>query len=122
MAIDYAALNALTTEWGANKADLDDRENRLRINYNNVLDRMKRELGQNQTSLSENLADRGMTHSGAAAKSAMEMRETYNRAGAEAAQTQNLDLATVARKRLEADQALNAQRLIMQLPVPEEKK
>ena len=120
MAIDYAALNALTTEWGANKADLDDRENRLRINYNSVLDRMKRELGNNQTSLTENLADRGMTHSGAAAKSNIEMQDTYNRAGAEAAQTQNLDLATIARKRLELDQGLNSQRLVMQLPVPVE--
>ena len=120
MAIDYAALNALTTEWGANKAQLDDNENRLRINYNNVLDRMKRELGTSREGLSENLADRGMTHSGPAVKANIEMQETYNRAGAEAAQKQNLDLATIARKRLEMDQGLNSQRLVMQLPQPVE--
>ena len=97
MAIDYAALNALTSDWGATKADLDDRENRLRINYNNVLGRMKKNLGESQTSLTENLGDRGMVHSGAAVKSNTDMRTTYNTARGEASQKQNLDLATIAR-------------------------
>jgi len=118
MAIDYAALNALTSEWGANKAALDDSENRLRINYNNVLDRMKKQLGTNRTSLAENLADRGMRQSGAAAKSEMDLTTTYNTAAAQAAQKQNIELATIARKRLEQDQAYNTQKLLMMAPTP----
>ena len=118
MAVDYAALNALTSQWGANKAAMDDQENRLRINYNNVLDRMKRELGTNRTTAAEGLADRGIRQSGAAVKTEMDMTEAYNRAGAESAQKQNLDLATIARKRLEADQAYNTQKLLMLAPTP----
>jgi hypothetical protein len=117
VAIDYAALNALTSQWGANKAQLDDSENRLRINYNNVLDRMKRELGTHQTSLGEGLADRGLTHSGPAVKANIDMREAFNRSSAETAQKQNLDLTTIARKRLEEDQAYNTQKLLMMAPV-----
>ena len=118
MAIDYAALNALTQQWGANKAQLDDTENRTRINYNNVLDKMKTELGQHKTSLSENLSDRGILHSGAAVKSGIDMQTAYNTASSQAAQKQELDLATLARKRLEQDQAYNTQKILLQTPAP----
>jgi hypothetical protein len=120
VAIDYAALNALTSDWGAQKAQLDDNENRLRINYNNVLDRMKRNLGESTTSLTENLGDRGMVHSGAAVKANTDMRSTYNRSRGEASEKQNLDLATIARKRLEADKAYNTQKILLQIPPPVE--
>jgi hypothetical protein len=119
MAIDYAALNALTNEWGAQKAQLDDSENRLRINYNNVLDRMKRDLGETNTKVAESSADRGMRHAGATLQGEIDVQQSYNRAGAEAAQKQNLDLASIARKRLEQDQAYNSQKLLMQLPLAE---
>ena len=116
MAIDYAAINALTSEWGANKAQLDENENRKRINYNSVLDRMKRELGDSREASSVNLADRGMTHSGAAAEQQMDLTSAFNRSAAETAQVQNIDLASIARKRLEQDQAYNTQKLLMQVP------
>jgi hypothetical protein len=116
MAIDYAAINALTSEWGANKAALDEQENRKKINYNNVLDRMRRELGTNRTKSMEGLADRGMTHSGAAAKQQMDLTDSFNRAGAQTAEIQNIDLASIARKRLEQDQAYNTQKLLLQVP------
>lgn len=116
MAIDYAAINALTSNWGAQKAQFDDSENRLRINYNNVLDKMKRDLGTNQTKLSESMADRGMLQAGASAKAQMDMRDTFNRGAAQAAEKQNLDLATIARKRLEADTAYNTQKILLQTP------
>jgi hypothetical protein len=115
MAIDQAALNALSSQWGATKAQLDDDENRLRINYNNVLDKMRREYGTNKGTLRENQADRGMLHAGPTFGKEIEMADTYNRAGAEAAQGQNLNLATVARKRIEADDQMNSQRLLLQL-------
>jgi parvulin-like peptidyl-prolyl isomerase len=118
MAIDYPALNALTTQWAAQKADIDDRENRLKINYNNVLDKMKTQLTKSGTGLAENLADRGLRQSGIAAKSEMDMQTDYNKARAQTAEKQTLDLATIARKRLEADAAYNAQKLIIQTPAP----
>jgi hypothetical protein len=118
MAIDYAAINALTNEWGANKAQLDENENRLRINYNNVLDRMKKNLGENRETSAIGLADRGITHSGAAMKQGIDLTTAYNEAGAQAAQKQNIDLASIARKRLEQDNAYNMQKLLMQVPEP----
>lgn len=118
MAIDYAAINALTSEWGANKAQLDENENRLRINYNNVLDRMKRELGTNRETSAVGLADRGMTHSGAAVQQGMDLTSAFNRAGAQTAEKQNIDLASIARKRLEQDQAYNTQKLLLEVPQP----
>ena len=120
MAIDYAAINALTSEWGANKAQLDENENRLRINYNNVLGRMKRELGENRETSAIGLADRGMRHSGAAMKQEMDLTSAFNRGAAESAQKQNIDLASIARRRLEQDQAYNTQKLLMQVPKPPE--
>ena len=116
MAIDYAAINALTSQWGANKANMDDQENRLRINYNNVLDKMKRGLGESQVKTNESMADRGILQSGASAKAQMDMRETFNRSAAQTAEKQNLDLATIARKRIEADTAYNTQKLLLQVP------
>jgi len=118
MAIDYAALNALTSTWGQNKAQLDENENRLRINYNNVLNKMKDTLGKSRTSLAEGLADRGMTQSGAAAKSGIDLTTAYNTNAAQTAEKQNIDLASIARKRLEQDQAYNSQKLILQTPAP----
>lgn len=116
MAIDLAALNALTSEWSANKAAMDDQENRLRINYNNILGKMKRDLGDTRVKTQESLADRGMVQSGAAVKSNMDLTEAFNRSSAQAAEKQNLDLATIARKRLEADQAYNTQKILMMAP------
>jgi hypothetical protein len=120
MAIDYAQLNALTHEWGQNRAQLDENENRLRINYNNVLDKMKRKLGESRTTLKEGLADRGMTHSGPGIKSGMDLTTSFNIGAGEAAQRQNLDLASIARRRLEQDSAYNSQRIILQTPPPPE--
>lgn len=122
MAIDYAALNALTTDWGRETADLDLNQNRLRINYNSVLDRMRRNLDKNKTSLSESMADRGMTHSGPALKSDMNMQEEFNLAGAEAAERQNMELAGIARRRILANNALESGRLTMMIPEPLEPK
>ena len=122
MAIDYAALNALTTDWGRETADLDLGENRLRINYNNVLDRMRRELGKNKTTLSENLADRGMTHSGPAVKSGIDLQEDFTRSGAQAAERQNLELSGIAMRRILANNALESGRLTMMIPEPPEPK
>jgi len=59
-----------------------------------------------------------MRHSGAAAKQEMDLTTAYNTAGAQAAQTQNIDLASIARKRLEQDQAYNTQKLLLQIPEP----
>ena len=113
MAIDQAALNALTAEWAASKAELDDSENRSKINYNNLLDKMRR---QNQTGMGQigvQMADRGLAQSGIRAQGEIKLQDDFNRANALAAQQQQLALSTVARKRLEADAAYNANKVLM---------
>jgi hypothetical protein len=115
MAIDQAALNALSAQWGATRAQLDDDENRLRINYNNVLDKMKRDYKTGAGTLHENMSDRGLLQSGPSIGKDIELKENANRAGAQASEKQNLDLATIARRRLEAEEQYNSQRLLLNL-------
>lgn len=112
MAIDQAALNALTLQWGRNKADLDDQENRYRLNYNNVLDKMKRTYSETSLKGQEASADRGMTHAGPTMKAQMDLSSEFNRQGAQASQDINTNLATIARKRLEQDQEYENQKLL----------
>lgn len=115
MAVDQAALNALTLQWGRQKADLDDQENRYRINYNNVLDKMKRTYDETALKGKEASADRGMVHSGPTMGAQMELAGEYNRQGGQAAQDMNTNLATIARRRLEADAEYNNQNLLANL-------
>lgn len=108
MAIDMAALNALTQQWQATRADLDDSENRSRINYNNLLDQMRRSQMQGAEKMQVNMADRGLAQSGIAAQGQIKLQDEYNRNQGLAAQQQALALSTVARKRLEAENQYNA--------------
>lgn len=112
MAIDQAALNALTLQWGRNKADLDDQENRYRINYNNVLDKMKGVYDETALKGKEQSADRGMTHAGPTMGAQMDLASEYNKQGGQAAVEMNTNLATIARKRLEQDQEYQNQTLL----------
>lgn len=113
MAVDPAALNALTAQWAAAKADLDDNENRSKINYNNVMDRMRRSNTQNMGTIGVQSADRGMTHSGIRGQTMMKAQDEFNRSSAQAAQAQQLDLSTIARKRLQLDAELRAQQALL---------
>lgn len=113
MAIDPAALNALTAEWAASKADLDDKENRQRINYNNSLDQLRRANKTNMGRVGVNMADRGLAQSGIRGQAEIKLQDEFNRANAQQAQAQALDLSTIARKRLEADALYNSQRVLM---------
>ena len=106
MAVDPAVLNALTLQYGRTTADLDDQENRYRINYNNVLGKGQREYDKLSVKNLTGFSDRGMLHSGPALQSHVDLRQDYDRTMAEAAQTQNLNLATIARRRLESQQDL----------------
>ena len=109
MAIDQAALNALTAAWGAQKAALDDSANRYRTNYNTAINDLKRQKAKSTTSLGENMADRGLQQSGVAAKELTTQTADYNRARQQRAQQQALNLGSIARKRLEADVAYKTQ-------------
>lgn len=112
MALDPAALNALTASWAAQKAELDDSENRSRINYNNALDQLRRSNTQAMGRIGVNMADRGLTHSGIAGQEMMKQQDDANRNSARLAEQQNLALTSVARRRLEADAQYNAQRAL----------
>lgn len=113
MAIDPAALNALTARWAAAKAELDDSQNRSKINYNNALDTLRRQNTQSLGNIQTNMSDRGLLHSGITAQQKLKQGDEYNRARAQKAQQQQLALSTVARKRLEADQAYNAEKGVL---------
>jgi hypothetical protein len=113
MAADIAALNALTAQWAAVKADLDDSQNRQKINYNNAIDQMRRQNTQNMGAIGVQAADRGMAQSGIRGQTEIKQMDDFNRAQALRAQQQQLALSTIARKRLEADQGYNTQRVLM---------
>lgn len=112
MAIDQAALNALSLQWGKTKADLDDQENRYRINYNNVLDKMKRTYEDTALKGTEASADRGLTHAGPTMEAQTKLTGEFNRQGAQAAQDMNTNLATIARRRLETDEDFENKKLL----------
>jgi len=112
MAINQAALNALTLKWAGQKAEYDDQENRYRINYNNALDKMKRTYDETALKGKEQWADRGMTHAGPAIKGQMDLAGEYNRQGGIMAQDMNTNLATIARRRLQTDAEYNNERLL----------
>jgi len=114
-AINPAVLNALTLDWGRNKADLDDQKNRYRINYNSALDKMRRGYTDTTLKSKEGFADRGMTHSGPALGQNIKLRDEYNRQQSQAGQMYNTNLATVARRRLEADQKFNSDKILATL-------
>lgn len=113
MTIDPAALNALTAQWAAQKADYDDSENRYRINYNNALDKLRRQQQQGMGNIAVNAADRGMTHSGIRGQQEVEQMDNMNTAQGLLSQQQQLALTTLARKRLEADNIYNTQKVLM---------
>lgn len=116
MPIDPAALNALTAQWAALKAEMDDSENRSKINYNTALEDLRRKNLTNAGNLSVRMADRGLTHSGIAAQEGISLQDDLNRQNAIRTQQHQLALATIARKRLEADANYNAQRALLNVP------
>lgn len=109
MAIDQAALNALTAAWGAQKAGLDDSANRYRINYNTTLRDLKKQRTKNTATMGVNMADRGLQQSGVAAKELINQNQDYASRQQRLSQQQALNLGTIARKRLEADVAYKTQ-------------
>lgn len=109
MTLDRAALNALTSAWAQQKSDFDDSENRYRINYNNSLDDLRRKREKQGKQISVNMADRGLQQSGIAAQAQLEDQTDYALQQQRMAQMQELNLGTLARKRLLADEAYNSQ-------------
>jgi hypothetical protein len=110
--VNPAVLNALTLKWGQTKADLDDQQNRQRINYNSVLDKMRRAYTDTELTNREGFSDRGMLHAGPSLANQTKLRGDYTRQQGEATQARNSNLATIARRRLEADQTYNTNKLL----------
>lgn len=113
--LNPAVLNALTLQYGRDRANLDDQQNRRRINYNNALDKMRRNYGDTELKSREGFADRGTLQSGPALVNQVKLRDLYNRQQGEASEGYNLDLATIARRRLEADQEYNTNKILASL-------
>jgi len=114
-AVNPALLNALTLKWSGQKADLDDQSNRYRINYNTALDKMRRNYTDTELKNREGFADRGMLQSGPSLATGVKLRDTYNRQQGEAGQMLDTNLATIARKRLQADNEYKSNKLLASL-------
>jgi hypothetical protein len=110
--INPALLNSLTLKWGREKADLDDQQNRMRINYNSALDKMKRNYNDTELRGREGMADRGMLQSGPSLQSGIKLHDEYNRQQSDAGTAYTTNLATIARKRLLTDQDYNSNKLL----------
>lgn len=115
MAIDVAALNALTRQFGSDRATLDEEENRSRTNYRNVLDQMKDASTKGFAGLNQNMSDQGLLHSGVGLQENAKLANQFNTAGQQAGNAQALDLSSIARRRLEAEAEFNAQKGLMVL-------
>jgi hypothetical protein len=110
--INPALLNSLTLKWGREKAELDDQQNRTRINYNSALDKMRRNYGDVELKGREGLSDRGMLQSGPALQSGVKLQDEYNRQQSDAGQAYTTNLATIARRRLLTDQDYESNKLL----------
>lgn len=116
-AVNPAVLNALSLQWRRTRADLDDQQNRRRINYNSALDKMRRGYEKTELSGREGLADRGMLHSGPGMAQGVKLRDEYNRQQADQALGLQTDMATIARKRLMADQEYKNNQILATLGI-----
>ena len=113
--VNPAVLNALTLKWSQQRANLDDQQNRQKINYNSALDKMKRVYDDTELKNREGFSDRGMLQSGPALANQTKLHGEYARQQGDATQTRNTNLATIARRRLENDQAYKSNRLLTSL-------
>src|SRR5262245_34170386 len=104
--INPAVLNALTLKYKRDTMELDDQQNRYRINYNSALDKMRRTYEDTDLKNRQGLADRGMLHSGASLASQTKLRDEYNRQQNETGIAHEMNLATLARRRLQSQEEL----------------
>lgn len=111
MATSQTALNVLLRRFGSDRAALDTEENRARSQYGLTVGDLQRNQGLRRQGLDEAMADRGLTHSGIAAKQNVLQQEQGNRENQRAATSMNDLLAEIARKRLESQYAFDETRL-----------
>jgi hypothetical protein len=113
--VNPAVLNALTLKWGRERANLDDQQNRYKINYNSALDKMRRNYGDTTTKATEGFADRGMALAGPARANAVKLQDEYNRQQGDASTMYNTNLATIARNRIIGEQEFKNNKLLAAL-------
>lgn len=113
--VNPAVLNALTLKWSGQKADLDDQSNRYRINYNTALDKMRRNYQDTELKNREGFSDRGMLQAGPSLANQTKLHDAYNRQQGEAGQMLDTNLATIARRRLQADNEFKSNKLLAAL-------
>ena len=111
MATSQTALNVLLRKFGSDRAALDMEENRARSQYGMTTQDLTRNQGLRTQGLNEQMADRGLTHSGIAAKQNLMLQQQANTENQKAAMAMNDILANIARKRLEAQYAFDSSRL-----------
>jgi len=117
MPLDMAALNALIRQFGQDRAALDEEENRSRTAYNQGFQLARQDFQMQKPKMAAGFADRGMAHSGAAIEADLGMQNQYNLGIGQARENLNLNLASVARRRLEQEAAFREAQLMMQTGV-----
>jgi len=113
--VNPAVLNALTLQYGQERAELDDQQNRRRINYNSALGKLGRGVKDLQLKSRESFSDRGMLQSGPSLANQVKIRDEYNRQRGELGTAYQTDLATIARRRLESKQNYTNNKLLASL-------
>ena len=102
MSIGALELASLFRKYQGTLADIDLEQNKSGLSYNSA----KRDLGlsksKNRKILSEKMAGQGLANSGIAAKENVDLNVAYDNAGADANAQQQANLATLAKKRLDA--------------------
>jgi len=113
--VNPAVLNALTLKWGRERANLDDQQNRYKINYNSALDKMKRNYDDTTAKAASGFSDRGMALAGPARANATKLQGEYNRQQGDASTLYNTNLATIARNRVLGEQEFKNNKLLAAL-------
>lgn len=110
MSADPLSIDALYRQYMTGRMADDEEENAARTSYRDALDTLQTNRRRSLSSLSVNMADRGMTHSGAALQSGLDTNADYDRGQTELGNTMTSTLSRIAKKRLMDDATYNLQR------------
>ena len=95
-------LNSLFRKYAGTLADIDDLEHKQNREYAATTRDLKTARRENQTGLANKMSGQGLGNSGISLNENVKLNKAYDNANADAAGQQNANMATLARKRLEA--------------------
>ena len=110
MPIDPTTLNALKNRWMIDEMGLDQEANVARINARQSLEDLRRTNKRTERRNADLMADRGLARSGIARQVDLERQQDYETAAGRVDTTKTVNLAAIARKRLQAKSAYDIAR------------